>query len=103
MPALSSHGAQAPFSPGADVFFTVGRVPSMHAFGDDELVFVLYAGGGWSGSIMARSWFFTPLDLLKPSLGPAGTYSGVGHGTPGTIPLLELRPASGGGAPCTPD
>jgi hypothetical protein len=103
LPALSSHGAQAPFGSGTDAFFAVGRVPSMHAFGDDELVFVFFLDGGWSGSIMSREWFFTPLDLLKPSLAPAGAYSGVGHGTPGSIPLLELEPAFGGGGACTPD
>lgn len=100
MPSLSSHGNQAPFAPGAEVFFQVGRVPSMHVFGDDELVFTLYAGGGWSGSLMSTEWFFTPLDLVKNALTPTGTYGGVGHGAPGTIPMLSLQPASGGGEAC---
>lgn len=102
MPGLSSHGSQSPFDPGTDAFFTVGRVPSMHAFGDDELVFTLYADGLWKGSVMSTEWFFTPLDLVMDALSPAGTYTGVGHGAPGTIPMLSLRPASGGGMACSP-
>lgn len=100
LPSLSSYGTQAPFDIGADVFFTVGRVPSMHTFGDNELVFTLDAGGAWQGSLMATKWFFTPLDIVKNALTPTGTYNGVGHGSPGTIPMLSLQPASGGGSAC---
>ena len=34
----------------------------MHGFGDDELVFELYVAGISAGNIMAREWYFTPLD-----------------------------------------
>jgi hypothetical protein len=102
MPALSSYGSQAPFDAGSDVLLAVGRVPSMHGFGDDELVFELYVAGISSGSIMSREWYFTPLDLVKNALALTGTYSGEGHGTPGYIPLLDLHAVSGGGGTCTP-
>lgn len=100
MPSLAGHGSQAPFDPGKDVLIPVGRVPSMHTFGDDELVFTLYVGGAWQGSLMSSKWFFTPLDLVKNALTPSGNYTGVGHGAPGTIPMLNLMPVSGGGAAC---
>ncbi|MBW8888736.1 MAG: carboxypeptidase regulatory-like domain-containing protein [Fibrobacteres bacterium] len=102
MPALSSYGSQAPFDAGSEVLLAVGRVPSMHAFGDDEFVFELYVAGVQSGNIMAREWFFTPLDLVKNTLAISGTYTGVGHGAPGTIPLLDLHLATGGGGACNP-
>jgi hypothetical protein len=73
----------------------------MHAFGDDELVFELHVSGTLSGSLMSSEWFFTPLDLVKNALTLSGTYNGVGHGTPGLIPYLDLKPASGGGGACT--
>jgi hypothetical protein len=102
MPSLASYGSQAPFGPGADVLVTVERVPSMHAFGNDELVFTLQADGTPMGSLMSPTWFFTPLDLVKNALALSGAYSGVGHGAPGSIPMLNLVPASGGGAACAP-
>ena len=102
MPALSSYGSQAPFDPGSDVLLAVGRVPSMHVFGEDELVLELYVAGVQSGNIMSPEWFFTPLDLVNNTLALSGTYTGVGHGTPGYIPLLNLHLASGGGGACIP-
>jgi hypothetical protein len=102
MPALSSYGSQAPFDAGSDILLAVGRVPSMHGFGDDELVIELYVAGVQSGNIMSREWFFTPLDLAKNTLAISGTYTGQGHGTPGYIPLLDLHLASGGGGACSP-
>jgi hypothetical protein len=100
MPALSASGSQAPFPAGAEVILPVGRVQSMHGYGDDEFVFELYAGDALMGSLMARQWFFGPLDLVKGPLVVSGAYAGVGHGSPGTIPYLELKPVDGGGAPC---
>lgn len=101
MPSLAGYGSQSPFDPGKDVLLPVGRVPSMHAFGNDELVFTLYVGGVWQGSLMSPKWFFTPLDLVRNALEPSGTYTGVGHGSPGTIPMLNLAPVSGEGAACS--
>jgi hypothetical protein len=100
--SLSSQGAQAPFDAGKEVLLPVGRVQSMHGFGDDELVFTVYAGGAWMGSLMARTWFFRPLDLVKGQPALADAYTGVGHGSPGTIPYLNLKAVTGGGAPCVP-
>jgi hypothetical protein len=100
MPSLSSEGAQAPFNAGTDVVLPVGRVPSMHTFGNDELVFAINAGGASLGSLMSPTWFFTPLDIVKNALTPSGTYTGQGHGAPGSIPILSLIPVSGGGEAC---
>lgn len=101
MPSLSSYGSEAPFAAGGEALILVGRVPSMHSFGDDELVFSLSAGGAWMGTLMSPAWFFTPLDLVKNALAPSGVYTGVGHGTPGSIPSLTLRLVSGGGGACS--
>ena len=101
MPALSSYGSQAPFEAGAEVLMPVGRYASMHTFGDEELVFELYVNGTSKGNMMSARWFFTPLDLVQNPLALSGSYAGVGHGTPGFIPMLELNLASGGGAACT--
>jgi hypothetical protein len=103
MPALSSYGPEAPFDPGSDILVPVGRHPSMHAFGDDETVFHLVKAGKEAGSVMSVEWFFTPLDLARNTLAPSGTYTGVGHGTPGAIPMLELNAVSGGGGACSPE
>jgi hypothetical protein len=80
--SLSSQGSQAPFDAGKEVLLPVGRVQSMHGFGNDELVFTLYAGGAWMGSLMSPTWFFQPLDLLKGPPALPGVYTGVGHGAP---------------------
>jgi hypothetical protein len=100
LPGLATYGAQAPFASGSDVLLTVGRVPSMHAFGDDEMVFAYYIGGVPSGSVMSRTWFFSPLDLIKATPALSGAYLGIGHGAPGSIPSLRLGPASAGGEAC---
>jgi hypothetical protein len=102
MPGLSSHGAQAPFDAGKDVVISVTRVVSMHAFGDDEIVFNFEVDGVPKGSVMSRKWFFTPLDLVKNPLTPTGTYTGIAHGFYKATPTLVLNPASGGGGACTP-
>lgn len=102
MPGLSSYGAQAPFDAGKTVVLRVTRVVSMHAFGDDEIVFNLDVDGLSKGSVMSRTWFFTPLDLIKNTLTPTGTYTGLAHGFYKATPTLILNPASGGGGACTP-
>ncbi|MEO7425209.1 MAG: hypothetical protein ABI036_08475 [Fibrobacteria bacterium] len=102
MPGLSSHGAQAPFDAGKDVVITLTRVVSMHGFGDDEIVFNFDVDGVSQGSVMSRTWFFTPLDLVKNTLTPTGTYTGLAHGFYKYTPTLVLNPASGGGGACTP-
>lgn len=100
MPSLRSHGPQAPFASDEGPTLLIGRVPSMHAFGDNELVIEILEGGTSLGSLMSVEWFFTPLDLLHNTLAVTGTYSGVGHGTPGYIPMLELQAVTSGGITC---
>jgi hypothetical protein len=100
MPALRSQGARMPFASDEGLTLLMGRVPSMHAFGDNELVIEILNGGTSLGSLMSIEWFFTPLDLIRNTLGLTGTYSGVGHGTPGSIPMMELKAALGGGKAC---
>jgi hypothetical protein len=101
MPALSSYGAEAPFDSGATVTLGVGRAPSMHVFGDDEFTISYTVNGASSGLLMGPTWFRGPVDIINGTLSPSGTYSGVGHGSPGSIPTLELDPVTGGGDPCT--
>jgi hypothetical protein len=102
MPSLASHGSKAPFDAGTEVYLLVERFPSMHTFGDDELVIEYMVGGASAGNLMSRTWFYTPLDLVQDSLALSGTYEGIGHGAPGAIPWLSLKPVSGGGGACTP-
>jgi hypothetical protein len=101
MPALSSYGAEAPFDAGAKVTLDIGRAPSMHVFGDDEFTISYVVNGTPGGLLMGPTWFRGPLDILNDSLSPSGTYSGTGHGSPGSMPELDLDPATGGGDPCT--
>jgi hypothetical protein len=101
MPALTSYGAESPFVTGAKVTLGVSRSPWMHGFGDDEFVLDLFVDGVSAGSMMAPTWYRGPIDLVRGTLAPAGTYNGVGHGTPGYIPTLALEPVEGGGEACT--
>jgi hypothetical protein len=100
MPALTSYGAEAPFAAGATVTLGVSRAPWMHGLGDDELVFELFVDGVSAGSMMAAAWYRGPIDLVRGTLAPAGTYDGVGHGSPGSIPSLTLEPVEAGGQVC---
>ena len=102
MPSLSSHGSKAPFDAGAEVYLLVERVSSMHTFGDGKLVIEYMVGGASAGNLMSSEWVFTPLDLVQDSLALSGSYNGIGHAAPGSIPWLSLNPVSGGGGACTP-
>jgi hypothetical protein len=101
LPALTSYGDEATFAAGTSVELHGYRVPSMHVPGDDEFVFLYVVNGEQAGSLMSPSWYRGPLDLAQGAAGPSGHYSGVGHGTPGYIPTLELDFVDGGGQPCT--
>lgn len=102
MPALSSNGAQAPFAAGAVVTLGAGRSPSMHNFGDDEFVFSVTVNGVANGTMMNNTWYRGPIDIIDGTLAPAGTYTGFGHGSPGSIVALDITPVTGGGGDCTP-
>lgn len=101
MPALTSHGDEAPFAAGSNVQLRAQRAPSMHAFGDDEFVIFIVVDGQTWGSMMNSQWYRGPLDLVKGTVEPSGTYLGIGHGTPGSLPTLEVKVVEGGGQPCT--
>jgi hypothetical protein len=66
---------------------------SMHALGEDRFVI---------GTLMDRTWYITPNEVLtaKPKL--TGTFNGTAHGAPGGVPVLELTVAEGEGESCTP-
>jgi hypothetical protein len=102
LPALSSYGAEAPFPAGDVIDLRASRVPSMHGFGDDQFVFTFEGDGAARGTLMGMSWFLGPIDVVRGTLSPSGTYTGIGHGTPGSLPSLNLDPVEGGGEPCTP-
>jgi hypothetical protein len=101
LPALTSYGDEAPFAAGATVSLTANRAPWMHGLGDDEFVFEVFVDGVTVGSMMGGTWYRGPIDVVRGELGPAGTYDGFGHGTPGSIPSLSLAAVDGGGEPCT--
>ncbi len=103
MPSLASYGTEAPFAAGATVDLRMTRVPSMHNFGDDHLVFTLTINGMPAGSLMG-AWFYGPLDLVHGTVQPSGQYEGIGHGSPGSIPDITLEPTAltGGSAACSP-
>ncbi len=100
MPALSGYGDEAPFAERTSVEIIAGRAPWMHGNNDDEFVFDVIVDGASIGTMMAPEWYRGPIDLARGTLEPAGTYDGVGHGTPGYIPEFELEPVDAGGEPC---
>jgi hypothetical protein len=102
MPALSSYGEEAPFADGASVEVHASRSPWMHGFGDDQFVFDVIVDGRSIGTMMAPQWYLGPIDLVRGALEPSGTYSGFGHGSPGSIPSFEIEAVDAGGKPCTP-
>src|SRR5262249_48600170 len=99
---LSSAGESNPFGAAKQTKVTLTRVPSMHSAGDDEAVVEFFGDGRSMGSDMSPAWFLGPKDLIatKP-LSPA-TYTGFGHGTPGSIPNLTVSIVKGGGMACVP-
>jgi hypothetical protein len=101
LPPITSYGDEAPFEEGAEVLIVAGRVPWMHG-DDDQFVLDVIVDGRSIGSMMAPSWYKGPIDLVRGTLEPAGTYQGLGHGTPGAIPQLTLEPTDAGGEPCSP-
>jgi hypothetical protein len=102
MPALSGYGDEAPFAEGVSVELVAGRAPWMHGNNDDEFVFDIIVDGTSIGTLMAPAWYRGPIDLVRDTLTPSGTYEGIGHGTPGAIPQLTLEQIDEGGEPCDP-
>jgi len=102
MPALSSYGDESTFAEGTSVELHAKRVPWMHGLGDDMFVFEYFVDGVSQGSLMGAAWYRGPIDVVQGTLSPSGTYSGVGHGSPGSIPSLTLDPVDAGGSPCEP-
>lgn len=101
MPALSSYGTEAPFPEGTELEILVRRMPSMHEFGDDHFTMSFSDGNELQGSLMAPQWYRGPIDVVLGTHAPAGTYSGRGHGSPGSLPSVDLEPVSGGGDVCS--
>ncbi|HEX6764838.1 MAG TPA: hypothetical protein VF103_05155, partial [Polyangiaceae bacterium] len=102
MPALSSYGDEAPFPTGTSVELRGFRSPSMHHYGDDEFVFLWLVDGEDDGTMMAPTWYRSPIDFAQDTAAPSGLYQGFGHGTPGAIPQFDIEMVDGGGEPCTP-
>ncbi|MFO0617188.1 MAG: hypothetical protein U0414_31615 [Polyangiaceae bacterium] len=102
-PPLSLAGEANPFGGATEVVIRFYRVPSMHGAGDDEGVVEYFVGGTSVGSAMDPAWF-SPTSLLISTTPnpPLAEYSGIGHGTPGSIPTLNLKVVTQGGGPCTP-
>jgi len=102
MPSLESYGDEAPFAAGSTVELAIHRVPSMHDFGDDHLVMVWTVDGNFDGTLMAPGWYRGPLDVVRGTLSMDAEYEGMGHGTPGAIPELNLEQAAvTGGEVCS--
>jgi hypothetical protein len=50
--------------------------------------------------MMAAQWYRGPIDLVRGTLEPSGTYEGFGHGSPGSIPEFTLEAVEAGGQAC---
>jgi hypothetical protein len=101
LPALAGYGDEAPFGAGSSVALEAFRVPGMHLFSDDVFVVDWLVNGESVGNVMGIDWYATPFDVMRGLASPATTYTGLGHGTPGYTPTLELATeASGAGEPC---
>ena len=98
-PMSSDSGNPFPGVTKAELWFF--RVPSMHLPGDDEGVMDIRADGTSMGTTMAPAWFLGPATLFKTLTAPPA-YQGIGHGTPGDIPSVDLSVKKGGGATCSP-
>lgn len=94
MPSLASYGAEAPFQAGTNVELGLYRVASMHDFGDDHFVMVWTIDGEFGGTLMGPQWYRGPIDIVRGKLGPDVEYEGMGHGTPGAIPGMNLQAAN---------
>ena len=101
LPALTSYGDEAPFAAGTTLEILLERAPSMHEFGDDHVLIAFSDGRDLHGSLMAAEWYRGPIDIVRNTLSPTGTYQGRGHGSPGSLPSVDLDPASGGGEACS--
>ena len=101
-PPLASAGVAAPFGGSTDVVVRFQRVPSMHAPGDDEGVLDFLVDGASIGTDMGPSWFVGPAALVASTPPALGAYTGTGHGTPGSIPNIDLTLVTGGGGACSP-
>ncbi len=77
------------------------RVPSMHGWGEDHLIFELEVDGDPLGSTMGGAWCAGPDALLVEGFSLPDTHDAMGHGAPGSIPQLRLQMASSGGDACT--
>ena len=55
-----------------------------------------------AGSAMGPMWYFGPEALIGSSAVSFPAYVGIGHGTPGSLPNLDLAPVKGGGGECVP-
>jgi hypothetical protein len=78
MPSLASYGAEAPFAAGASVELKLYRVPSMHDFGDDQLVMLWTVDGNFEGTLMAPGWYRGPIDVVRGTLAATADYDGMG-------------------------
>jgi hypothetical protein len=101
LPALASYGDEAPFGAGSSVELEAFRVAAMHLFDDDVFVVDWLVNGESVGNVMGIDWYATPFDVMRGLAPPTTTYTGIGHGTPGYTPTLELAAeATGAGEPC---
>jgi hypothetical protein len=73
----------------------------MHFFGDDKFVVEYVQNGTSIGSEMGRAWYRGPIDLFRGTLA-IGSYEGSPHGSPGSIPKMDLHPVTVGGGACAP-
>ncbi len=99
LPSLRSYGEADTFADVGEVEVVAERHPSMHSFGDDELVLAFVLDGGSGGSMMGSSWYRGP-SVVWQDPGAPGAYGGMGHGTPGAVPTLDLELVEGGGEAC---
>jgi hypothetical protein len=100
LPALASHGDADPFL-GASTASLIGiAAPSMHTLNDNHFVVVYVLDEVSGGSVMGPAWFPTLEPLATGEEVVFGPYSGAPHGSPTSIPSIDLSLVDGGGAAC---